>query len=188
MNWKDQLLEIEKDFGFHRNLDWKPVINLVKNLLAEFPDDVELNVRAIYLLHNILLEEEYPDIEENEMIELLQKWFIQSKEKFSESAEYLFFVGKILHIAEWYFGLQDNELAIEFQKKAMEKEPRNLLYEWAYRLSCPGDQVADYLAHQLVANEKSIIVWLKSKGFPGDYILEHLMMSNERYVNRKATY
>lgn len=63
-------------------------------------------------------------------------------------------------------------------------KPNNLLYEWAYRLSCTGDQVADYLAYQLVANEKLIIEWLKSKGFPGDYILEHLMMSNERYVNR----
>lgn len=187
MSWKEQFLEIEKNFGFHKDIDWKPVIDLASNLLAKYPYDLELNVRAVYLLHNILLEEEYPDKDESEMIKLLQKWFIQSKEKFSENAEYLFFIGKILHIAEWYFGLQDNQLAIEFQKKAMEKEPGNLLYEWAYRMSCPGDVVQGYLAHQLIENEKSKVDWLETKGFPGNYILEHLRASNEEYLEKEAS-
>lgn len=187
MNWKEQLSEIEKDFGFHKERDWKPAIGLVNDLLAEYPDNVEINIRAIYILHNILVEEEYPDEEQDRMIDLLQKWFNQSKEKFSEDAEYLFFIGKILHIAEWYFGLEDNKLAVEFQKKAMEKEPGNLLYEWAYRLSCPEDVVEGYLAHQIVANDKDKISWLKAKGFPGEYVLEHLKMSNEEYLEKKAS-
>ena len=186
MNWKEQLSEIEKDFGFHKKRDWKPAIGLVNDLLAEYPDDVELTIRAIYAQHNILVEEEYPDEEQGRMIDLLQKWLNQANEKFSEDAEYLFFIGKILHIAEWYFGLKDNKLAVEFQKKAMEKEPGNLLYEWAYRLSCPGDSLEGYLAHQLLENENNKIDWLKSKGFPGAYILEHLKMSNERYLKEEA--
>jgi len=186
MNWKEQLLEIEKDFGFHKAREWKPAIDLVSKLLTKYPDDVELSIRAVYLLHNILVEEKYPDKEESGMIELLRKWFAQSKEKFSGNAEYLFFIGKILHIAEWYFGLQDNNLAIEFQKKAMKKEPDNLLYEWAYRLSCPGDIVEGYLAHQLIENEKIKVNWLETKGFPGNYVLQHLRASNEEYLERKA--
>ena len=181
MNWKKQLLEIEKDFGFHKERDWKPAVDLVNKLLTEYPDDVELNIRAIYLLHNILVEEEYPNEEQNRMVDLLQEWFKQSKEKFLENAEYLFFIGKILHIAEWYFGLEDNRLALEFQKKAMEKEPGNLLYEWAYRLSCQGDIVEGYLAHQIIEYDKDKVNWLKIKGFPGGYVIEHLKMSNEEY-------
>lgn len=77
-------------------------------------------------------------------------------------------MGKILHIAEWYFGLENSHLAIEFQKKAMEKEPENLLYEWAYRLSCEGDMVKGYLSHQIIEHYKSKIDWLKTKGFPGN--------------------
>ena len=185
MNWEKQLIEIEKDFGFHKKMDWKPAINLVNKLLAEYPDDVELNIRVIYILHNILVEEEYPDEEQNRMIDLLQKWFNKSQKKFSENAEYLFFMGKILHIAEWYFGLESNKLALEFQKRAMEKEPGNLLYEWAYRLSCQGDIVEGYLSHQIIVYDKDKISWLKRKGFPGKYVLEHLTISNEEYLKKQ---
>lgn len=185
MNWKGQLSEIEKDFGFHKERDWKPAIALVNELLTEYLDDVELNIRAIYLLHNILVEEEYPNEEQDRMVELLQKWFNLSKEKFLENAEYLFFIGKILHIAEWYFGLEDTHLALEFQKKAMEKEPGNLLYEWSYRLSCQGDIVEGYLAHQIIEYDKDKITWLRAKGFPGEYVLEHLEMSNEKYLKKE---
>lgn len=186
MNWKEQLSEIEKDFGFHKERDWKPAIDLVNSLLVEHNHNVELNVRAIYILHNILVEEEYPDEEQDRMIDLLQKWFNQSMKIFSGNAEYLFFIGKILHISEWYFGLEDNKLAIEFQNKAMEREPGNLLYEWAYRLSCPRDSEEGYLAHQIVVNNKDTISWLKAKGFPGEYVLEHLKMSNEEYLEKKT--
>lgn len=67
----------------------------------------------------------------------------------------------------------------------MDKEPGNLLYEWAYRLSCSGDIVAGYLANQLITHEKRKIDWLKNKGFPGHYVLEHLQMSNEKYLKQK---
>ncbi|MEM7110683.1 MAG: hypothetical protein AAF519_20810 [Bacteroidota bacterium] len=186
MSWQEQLSEIEKDFGFHKKIDWQPSIDSVDELLTKNPNDVELNVRAVYLLHNILVEEEYPDEKESRMVELLQKWFIQSKKKFSDNAEYLFFIGKILHIAEWFFGLEDNHLALEFQKKALEKDPENQLYEWAYRLSC-GDVTEGYLAHQLIENKKSHIDWLEMKGFPGGYILEHLRMSQEEYLEKEAS-
>lgn len=183
MNWKEELIEIEKDFGFHKHKDWKPDINLVNKLLIKYPEDVDLNIRAIYFLHNILLEEEYSNEEQITMVDLLQEWFNQSKEKFSGNTEYLFFIGKILHIAEWYFGLESNILALEFQKKAMEREPGNLLYEWAYRFSCSENITESRLAHQLITNEKDKVKWLKSKGFPGDYILEQVEISNQEYLD-----
>lgn len=186
MNWREQIKDIEKDFGFHKERNWRLAIDLVDRLLKRYPSNVELNIRGIYILHNILLEEKTPDKERDRMTDLLQKWFNQSNEKFSDNAEYLFFIGKILHIAEWYFGLDDNKLAVEFQKKAMEKEPDNLLYEWAYRLSC-NDVSEGYLAHQLMQYEKSKISWLERKGFPGEYVLEHLKMSHEEYLKKNPS-
>lgn len=181
MNWQEQLQE------YQRTKEWDKAIDFMNQTIATNQDDKWAYIQAIYLFHNILLEEDYPDEKQESLASLLQGYFEDSNHKFSTDPDYLFFIGKILHIAEWYFGLEDISLAISFQKKALDMKPYKLLYEWAYRLSCNGDQVADYLAYQLVANEKSIIEWLNSKGFPGDYILEHLMMSNERYVNRKAT-
>ncbi|MDR1203746.1 MAG: hypothetical protein LBL58_19225 [Tannerellaceae bacterium] len=186
MSWKEQLSEIESHFGYHEKRDWRPAVELVKSLVEKYPYDVEVYIRTIYLIHNILVEEDYPNNEHDEMASLLKKYFDESYSLFSENTEYLFFIGEILHIAEWYFGLEDTILAIEMQKKAMEKEPGNLLYEWAYRLSYPGDIVAGYLANQLIEHEKGKVDWLKSKGFPGNYVLEHLQMSNQKYLEQKA--
>ncbi|MDR0790096.1 MAG: hypothetical protein LBO06_04815 [Bacteroidales bacterium] len=182
MNWKEQLLEIESRFGQHKTQDWTPAIQLVINLIETHPHDVEVFIRVIYLLHNILVEEYYSTEEHDEIAYLLKKNFDKSYILFSEDAEYLFFIGKILHIAEWYFGSDNCRLAIEMQKKAMDKEPKNLLYEWAYRLSCENDNVAYFLAHQIIENEKEKIDWLKGKGFPGNYILENLQTSNKVYL------
>ncbi|MES2619689.1 MAG: hypothetical protein V4615_02475 [Bacteroidota bacterium] len=187
MNWKTQFEEYEKSFGVHAEIDWKPAIALAQKVIENGSDDVEAYIRVIYLLHNIVVEEDYPESEHDHMAELLKQYFNESCKRFSENAEYLFFIGKILHIAEWYFGLEDSKLAVEFQKKAMEKEPGNLLYEWAYRFSCLGDVVEGYLAHQLITDEKDKVRWLKSKGFPGEYILEHLETSNQEYLENKAS-
>ncbi|WP_205195315.1 hypothetical protein [Chitinophaga sp. Cy-1792] len=187
MNWKESLTNIENDFGFHKKRDWKSAVRLVDELLTENLNDVELNIRGIYIFHNILVEEDYPDEEQAGMEYLLQKWFNRSKEKFSDNAEYLFFIGKILHIAEWYFGLEDTTLAIAFQKKAMELEPENLLYKWAYRFSFPGDVDEGFLAYKLLTNDIMKIKWLQSKGFPGEYILEHLKMREKEYLAKEIS-
>ena len=184
MDWKKQLSDVENHFGYHEKRDWKLAIELVKNLVKKYPHNVEVYIRAIYLIHNILVEEDYSCDEFDEMAILLKEYFDKSYSLFSENAEYLFFIGKILHIAEWYFGLEDTILATEMQKKAMEKEPYNLLYKWAYTLSC-SEEKADYLANQLINHEKDNIDWLKRKGFPGKYVLEHLQMSNQRYLEQQ---
>ena len=185
MDWKEQLSEIESHFGHHENCDWKPAIEFVMNLVKKYPNDAEVYIRTIYILHNILVEEYYPTIEHDKMADLLKYYFDKSYSLFSEQHEYLFFIGKILHIAEWYFGFEDETFAIEMQKKAMDKEPGNLLYEWAYRLSYSSGNEEGYLANQLIEHESAKIDWLKSKGFPGMYILEHIQMSNKEYLAHK---
>ena len=171
MNWKKQLSEIEKDFGFHKERDWKPAIGLVKQLLAEHPNDLELNIRAIYLLLNILLEEDYPDEEHDPMANFLKKCFDESYQKFSENPEYLFFIGYFMVLAEWYFGQNDFKLADEMKRKASKLDPDNILYEWSWRFS-DNDPLAEYFAEQLLKHDTEKIKWLKNKGAPGAYILD----------------
>jgi len=178
MNWKEKLRVLQKD------KDWDKAIELMKETVKKNPNDSWSYVQLIYLFHNILLEENYPEEKQDDLALLLKNHFSFSKDQFSEDSEYLFFIGKILHIAEWYFGLEDNLLAIKFQEKAMKKEPNNLLFEWAYRLSLPNDIRADYLAHKLIESKSEKIKWIESKGFPGEYILEHLNMGNKRYVKK----
>lgn len=191
MSWKQKFEGYEKRFGKHAQINWVPVIDLTKNAIEKNPNNVEVYIRSIYMLHNILVEEEYPHDEHDRMAILLEKYFKKSYKKFSENPEYLFFIGKILHIAEWYFGINEGvksveqTLAFKMQKKAYKKQPKNVLFEWSYRFSMPGDPIADYLAYRIFTNVTSKINWLKSKGFPGNYILEQLKMSKENYLKKK---
>jgi hypothetical protein len=46
--------------GHHEKMDWKPIIEFVKSLATKYPNKKDVYIRAIYLIHNILVEEEYP--------------------------------------------------------------------------------------------------------------------------------
>ena len=139
------------------------------------------------MLHNILLEEDYQESEHNHIAELLKKYFDESYQKFSENSEYLFFVGKILYIAEWYFGVDDDlkvleeKLAFKMQKKAFEKESKNPLYEWAYVFSKDEKLRAFDLSKQILYDKYNQLDWLKSKGFAGKYLIESIEYCYENY-------
>jgi len=181
MNWREELENFEK------SKSWKPATELLREIIDTSHNDVESYVRMIYLLHNILLEEDYPETEKEKIKELLKQYFEEANSKFCDNSEYLFFIGKILYIAEWYFGINDDfkplqeKTAFKMQKKAFEKEPENILFEWAYRFSL-NDQIAGYLAEQILLYEETKIKWLTSKGFPGCYILESLKRSKTKYA------
>ncbi len=180
MNWKEQIFNYEKEFGFHKKKDWNPGIRLVNKFLDQYPDDVEINIRSLYFFHNILVEEEYPKGDHEYLSNLLKKYFNQSYAIFSNNPEYLFFMGNILHIAEWYFGLNnesnslEENLAFEMQKRAFEIEPKNLLYEWSYTFTKNEKKRAFVLSDKILHSDPYYVNWLRTKGFPGKYIIESL--------------
>ena len=166
MSWKEQLSEYEK------NKEWREAIHLLEKIIEENDSKSEPFVRMIYLLHNLLVEEDYKSygLNHDYLANLLLKYFQESFHKFENDAEYLFFIGIILHIAEWYFGQDDVQLAFQMQKKAMELEPQNTLFEFSYNFSISNNSVAIRLATELL-NNSTKLQWLESKGFPGQYVL-----------------
>ncbi|MFZ1677506.1 MAG: hypothetical protein WAT91_09540, partial [Saprospiraceae bacterium] len=151
MNWKRKLSQVEDSIGYE-TLPYVDAINieLFQNIISKFPNEPEVYIRVIYNIHNLLVEGQYSSDEHDLLASLLKKYFDDSYKKFSENTEYLFFIGKILYIAEWYFGLDDDlkpmemRLAFKMQKKAFEKEPHNILFEWAYIFS-KGDKPQAFL-------------------------------------------
>lgn len=186
---KEEYLAIDNIYLEGKKRDWKSIIELIDNLVSNYPDSVEVNVGVIYLLHNILLEEDYSDDEYELLSQLLKKHFRQSYEKFSNNPEYLFFIGKILFIGEWFFGLDDDlkpmevKTAFRLQKNAFEIEPSNILYEWAYVFSKNEKKQAFELSEKILFKESNILNWLKTKGFPGSYIIESLKYCYENYMD-----
>ncbi|MFN5592592.1 MAG: hypothetical protein ACK482_03930 [Aphanizomenon sp.] len=181
MNWKEQLDNLQD------SKQWKSAIDLIVKTINNNSEDVEGYIRIIYLLHNILLEEDYLEEEHDPMANLLRKYFEESYQKFSENPEYLFFVGKILYIAEWYFGIDDDfkpleeKLAFKMQKKAFEKDSDSQLYQWAYLFSLNEIDKAFLLSNEILNGENKYLNWLKTKGLPGRYIIQSLEFCYENY-------
>lgn len=182
--WKNSLEQYEEA------KNWKLSIQFLEQVIHENPNLIEAYIRIIYLLHHVLLEENGEDqgLDDSMLEKKLEHYFNTAQIKFIDNAEYLFFVGKIMHVAEWYFGKNTDavaKLALSMQKKASEIEHSNILYKWSYlySMSKPGTftQQKATLAQQILYKSPYIIDWLKSKGLPGKYVLRSLQWCYEQY-------
>lgn len=124
MNWKEQLSKLEQ------NKDWKSAIALMQETINRNSNSVDAYLSMNYLLMNLLVEEQYDSNDHDYYAGLLKKYFIESCAKFSSNPEYLFYIGQIACISEWYFDIEIEE-AQSMMKKASELEPDNILYKWA---------------------------------------------------------
>ncbi len=187
MNWKKEFEKYEEYFLNYTSFNIMEAIEFTKRIIKDNPNDMEVYIRGIYLIHHILLEEHYTEDEADIMYPLLKEYFEYSFNIYSDNATYLFFIGTITHIAEYFFGLNDTRLSYEMQKKAFQLEPTNILFEWNYRSSLNGDSIHCYLAYQIVKYDVVKINWLKSNGIPGLYILGHLQNDAKRYEEQNVT-
>jgi|ERR1041384_4929073 hypothetical protein len=166
MDWKEELGHLE------RTGQWKDAVALVRRITDEHADEPEAYIRTMYLLLNLLLEEDYAShgLDHDTLAQTLRQYFEGSCEKFKNSAEYLFFVGYFMGLAEWYFGQDNLDMSHQMLQKATQLQPENLLYEWAYRFVM-GHESAAVLCERLISGSEEI-KWLESKGSPGKYIID----------------
>ncbi len=189
--WKKELERYEKD------QNWPVAIQLLEQVIRKNPSLVEAYVRMIYILHSIFIEQwckaQVGENDGSNNIDATQLrlhyYFETSYKKFTEDAEYLFFMGRIICDSEKDFGVSDAEFGLKMLAKACEKEPENNLYKWAYFLSLPqqmDETKAHKLACYLYCHSAEEIKWLKSKGYPGERILNSLQWSYEKYLDGLA--
>lgn len=165
MEWKKELKFLED------NKSWGDAVIFIERATERNPGDVEVYIRAIYLLLNLLLEEDYAthNLEHDRLAMMLKQDFDYSYGKFNGNAEYLFFIGYFMGLAEWYFGQNTLDFSHRMLKRAMEIQPENTLYEWAYKF-VSGDESAGHISKKLVSDAEKMH-WLKSKGNPGEYMM-----------------
>ncbi|MCI1682495.1 MAG: hypothetical protein LKI39_08060 [Bacteroides sp.] len=176
MDWKKLL------FKFEQNKDWKSAIALMQNILSKGNANIDAYISINYLLMDILVEEYYDLGEHDYYARLLKKYFIESYSKFSNNPEFLFFIGKIACMSEWYFGIEIEE-AQGLMKKAAKLDPENILYKWAnysdldMRDLCNREKMAVY-AKQALSNPK-VKEKLDAEGAFGKYLWDSLNYWNE---------
>jgi hypothetical protein len=167
MRWKDEITSIEQ-----KN-DWRSAVELLENV-DEHPQ--ELYLRVIFLLLDFIVEGQYTQEEHDYAANKLKDFFAESQIRFSHDAEFLFFIGIMIYIGEWYFGMDSVAPATSMLEKAMILEPDNTLFQWGYysRIDQRPEQSTDLklrLVESLLFRETSKLEWLKSKGLLGEYVL-----------------
>ncbi|SEW57470.1 hypothetical protein [Chitinophaga arvensicola] len=167
MNWKEQLLK------FEQNKNWKSAFDLLQTIISKESSNLDAYLSMNYLLMNVLVEENY-DADEGEFYaSMLKKYFVESYEIFSQVPEYLFFIGKIACMSEWYVDLKIEE-AQNLIRRAHHLDPKNFLYEWAaYSDLNMGDSinvegVTDYSKKAL--RDTAVLEQLRTKGSLGKYL------------------
>ena len=106
---------------------------------------------------------------------------------FSENPEYLFYIGQIACISEWYYDIETEE-AQSMMKKASELEPNNILYNWAnfnyLDMRNSHNKAKMILYAKQALSESKVREELKCKGSLGTYILSSLeYWNNEEFTN-----
>ena len=124
----------------------------MQDTISENDSNVDAYLSMNYLLMNILVEEQYDPNDHDYYAGLLKKYFIESYAKFSNNPEYLFYIGQIACLSEWYFDIEIEE-AQSMMIKASEFESGNILYKWA--------NYSDLDMRELYNKEKIIVTRLE---------------------------
>lgn len=172
-NFMEKIKQIESEFNISKAVDYLEKENCGIN---EY-------LRIMFMITYFLKEGEYTEEEYKYYVTYLRKYFQILSIRFSNNSEYLFYMGIIISMGEWYFNV-GIEVAEAMKRKANLLEPDNELYQWIryddldMREKDNKNKVRIY-AKRILGNEK-ITEELSSKGLLGQYItgmLEFLLSS-----------
>lgn len=171
MNWKEVLKKLE------REQFWDEAIEYMQKIIDQYPNDLDAYLAINYLIMNILVEEDYDETKHDYYASLLKQYFDESWEKFSNNAEYLFFIGYISVMSPWYFGL-DWEDPEKLLMKSFDIDNLNILYKWVIysKKSFHDFNKKKEYAKLILKDNSPIKIKLKEKGSLGDRILLYMHM------------
>jgi hypothetical protein len=134
MHWKIELRRLEL------NQEWDCAIELMEKVIKDNPTDVDGYIFIMFLIKNLLIEEDYNRSKRDFYTYTLKQYFDCSYTKFKHNAEYLFCSGWIACMCPWYFGITEED-ADKMINQSLEFEPHNLVYKsGGYReLDCYED-------------------------------------------------
>lgn len=181
MSWRKQLIEFEK------NKQWDTAIEFMQSIIEKEPNNIDAYLCICYLLMNLLVEEDYDCDKHDYYAKLLKKYYETSFEKFSHNPEYLFFIGRILCMAEWYVNVDIHDVELMLHT-AMNLDPNNIIYQFTYysalHLKDPSNQSVLLYAKKILDQHSYLKNELLKKGSLGEYILDIMMHWSKKVVNQ----
>jgi hypothetical protein len=187
MHWKEKVRILEQ------HDDFDVAIFYLEQIIKEHPDHVDAYIFLLFRLMDTIVEhachfanvsktpvsdikKKYYDKKEDCYEVLAQKYFKEGYAKFSENADFLFYVGLTAVMSEWYFGI-DREDYEKMLDKARMLDPDNLIYNYPYYRDLDQatennkKKIAEY-ANMILDEKAPIRKALADKGAVGEYWLE----------------
>lgn len=179
--WKDTLKRLEK------NKEWDVAIPYMENIIHKKTDLRDAYIAIIFLLMNLLVEEDYNERKHDEYAKKLKTYFKESYSLFLYDPEYLFCVGIIGIMSDWYLDLTYND-CIYMAKSAYLSHPDNRLYQWAYYssldLTIPENKkMAQDYAKLIIKLEPTLFEEIYKRGSFGNYIQDCMISWAKKVLN-----
>jgi hypothetical protein len=124
----DRIDEMEKNEQWTEEL----IYDLEEEVIQK--GDVQSYVHLLFICWYLILERGVKgvdhDIPDDFLTEKLEYFYKKGLELFSESDIFCFYIGWMVSIAGWYFGVKDNDTGDMLKMKAYWLKPGNPLYKW----------------------------------------------------------
>lgn len=199
MNWKDTLKILEQ------NEEFDVAIFFMRKVIQEDPEDVDAYIYILFRLMYIIVEgscyfsnvsrtetryikQQYYDSKDHEYGLLALQYFQEGYIKFSENAEFLFYIGVTAVMSEWHFGIDVKDYDAML-KKAITLEPYNPLYQRSYYIELDRNddnnkqKIITY-AELVLCEYSPIKKILQSKGTIGEYLLKLMICGAQDDLKR----
>lgn len=139
--------------------------------IVEQEQSLDAYLAIEYLLMNLLVEEQYDESKHDYYAALALKYFNESYSIFKDNPEYLYYMGRIAVMSEWYFNIEIED-AEHMIHQAIALDPYNKIYAWYTYAhgNLDSAQIMTY-AQSIIDDSTSIKKILLEKGSLGEYIL-----------------
>lgn len=168
MIWQEKLKELED------NKQWNSAIEFMEETLKDTQGNRDVYIALIFLLMNLLVEEDYDESKHDIYAEKLKYYFAQSYPLFLYDPEYLFSIGITAVMSEWYLDLTQKDWEHMLQE-SYRLAPDNILYQWAYYSSLDLDipdnkKKARAYAQLIIEKNPKLSEELHRRGAFGEYV------------------
>lgn len=166
MQLKNELELIEKERNVYRALEY---IKEKRN------QNLDSYLRVLFVLLDFLVDGQYTQDDHDFISIKIKQIFNEAKFKYSNNSDFLFFMGIMIYITEWYFRINNIDKAKNILENTIKSNPDNILYKWGSLIAIDqrfevNTKIKFFLSKQIL-NDNSILERLKSKGLLGEYLL-----------------
>lgn len=165
---KEPLPELEERLA---NAQLSDAFAIISECLLQFGNSARIAICAMYFFLDVLLYARYAtDHERLQAEERLKEIYSASNVKFESDPEYLFFAGYLSAISYWLFGQDSIEPSRKKLSRAIQLDPGNPVYRWAYGLL--NNDIGHRKLAREIMNEPAVIKQVRSYGAAGIYVAE----------------